>query len=163
MPANAQETQFRIPGRSARGQADAGERRVPQRGVERYDLMNDLMSGGLHRLWKDVMVTALNPPRDPRRFRLSTSPAAPATSPSAPRGGRRRLSRDPSATSMRTCWRVGRGRAEERGYDDCVTFLEGNAEALAFPDSSFDAYTIAFGIRNVPRIERALSEALTAC
>ena len=54
---------------------------------------------------------------------------------------------------------VGRERADERRLDDRVSFVEGNAEALAFPDSSFDAYTIAFGIRNVPRIDAALREA----
>jgi demethylmenaquinone methyltransferase/2-methoxy-6-polyprenyl-1,4-benzoquinol methylase len=54
---------------------------------------------------------------------------------------------------------VGRGRAAARHLDDRVSFVEGNAEALAFPDRSFDAYTIAFGIRNVPRIDLALNEA----
>ena len=54
---------------------------------------------------------------------------------------------------------VGRERAAARHLDDRVTFVEGNAEALAFPDRAFDAYTIAFGIRNVPRIDRALTEA----
>jgi demethylmenaquinone methyltransferase/2-methoxy-6-polyprenyl-1,4-benzoquinol methylase len=54
---------------------------------------------------------------------------------------------------------VGRERATKQHLDDRVSFVEGNAEALAFPDRSFDAYTIAFGIRNVPRIDLALSEA----
>ena len=54
---------------------------------------------------------------------------------------------------------VGAERALERGLDDRVTFEQGNAEELAYPDRSFDCVTIAFGIRNVPRIERALSEA----
>ena len=54
---------------------------------------------------------------------------------------------------------VGRERSVARHLDDRVTFVEGNAEALAFPDRSFDAYTIAFGIRNVPRIDLALAEA----
>jgi demethylmenaquinone methyltransferase/2-methoxy-6-polyprenyl-1,4-benzoquinol methylase len=54
---------------------------------------------------------------------------------------------------------VGRARAAAQHLDDRVSFVEGNAEALPFPDRSFDAYTIAFGIRNVPRIDRALSEA----
>jgi demethylmenaquinone methyltransferase/2-methoxy-6-polyprenyl-1,4-benzoquinol methylase len=54
---------------------------------------------------------------------------------------------------------VGRERAEAQHLDHQVSFIEGNAEALAFPDKSFDAYTIAFGIRNVPRIPLALSEA----
>jgi demethylmenaquinone methyltransferase/2-methoxy-6-polyprenyl-1,4-benzoquinol methylase len=54
---------------------------------------------------------------------------------------------------------VGRERAATRHLDDRVTFVEGNAEDLAFPSCTFDAYTIAFGIRNVPRIDRALHEA----
>jgi demethylmenaquinone methyltransferase/2-methoxy-6-polyprenyl-1,4-benzoquinol methylase len=54
---------------------------------------------------------------------------------------------------------VGRTRAASRHLDEQVTFVEGNAEALTFADRSFDAYTIAFGIRNVPRIDLALSEA----
>ncbi|HVD75908.1 MAG TPA: class I SAM-dependent methyltransferase, partial [Xanthobacteraceae bacterium] len=54
---------------------------------------------------------------------------------------------------------VGRARAGERGLDDAITFVEGNAEALPFPDRSYDAVTVAFGIRNVPRIEAALREA----
>jgi demethylmenaquinone methyltransferase/2-methoxy-6-polyprenyl-1,4-benzoquinol methylase len=53
---------------------------------------------------------------------------------------------------------VGRERAVARHLDDRVAFVEGNAEALAFPDRRFDAYTIAFGIRNVPRIDLALKE-----
>ena len=54
---------------------------------------------------------------------------------------------------------VGRERAAARGLGDAITFTEANAEALPFPDRSFDAATIAFGIRNVPRIETALAEA----
>jgi len=54
---------------------------------------------------------------------------------------------------------VGRNRATAQHLDDCVSFVEGNAEALAFPDRTFDAYTIAFGIRNVPQIDLALKEA----
>ena len=54
---------------------------------------------------------------------------------------------------------VGRERAATRHLDDRVSFVEGNAEELAFSNATFDAYTIAFGIRNVPRIDRALGEA----
>ena len=54
---------------------------------------------------------------------------------------------------------IGRAQAGERGLDDAVTFIEGNAETLPFPDRSYDAVTVAFGIRNVPRIEAALKEA----
>ena len=60
---------------------------------------------------------------------------------------------------MPTCSQVGRARAAERGLDEAITFAEANAEALPFPDRTFDAVTIAFGIRNVPRIEVALAEA----
>jgi demethylmenaquinone methyltransferase/2-methoxy-6-polyprenyl-1,4-benzoquinol methylase len=58
---------------------------------------------------------------------------------------------------------VGRARARDQGYDDAVTFVDGNAEALPFPKASFDAVTIAFGIRNVPRIDAALKEAFRVC
>ena len=54
---------------------------------------------------------------------------------------------------------VGRDARARSGLDDVVTFVDGNAEALPFPDRAFDAVTIAFGIRNVPRIDPALKEA----
>ena len=60
---------------------------------------------------------------------------------------------------MPTCSPSARERARERGHDLAVTFEQGNAEELPYPDRSFDCVTIAFGIRNVPRIERALAEA----
>ena len=137
--------------------------------AKRYDLMNDLMSGGLHRAWKDALVTAVNPPPKGRpgrlekpasgRSRCSTSPAAPATwrsaSPAAGGPGTRVTVADINAEMLA----VGRERAAEQGLDDVVTFIEGNAEALPLPDRAFDAVTIAFGIRNVPRIEAALAEA----
>ena len=56
---------------------------------------------------------------------------------------------------------VGRDRAREKGLDDKLEFVQANAESLPFPDNHFDAYTIAFGIRNVPRIQVALEEALS--
>jgi demethylmenaquinone methyltransferase/2-methoxy-6-polyprenyl-1,4-benzoquinol methylase len=67
----------------------------------------------------------------------------------------------PWPTSIPTCSRLG-ARAVERGLDDAVDFIHANAEALPFPDRSFDAVTIAFGIRNVPRIPAALAEAYRA-
>ena len=121
--------------------------------------MNDLMSGGLHRAWKDALVTAVNPPRGDRPFAVLD--VAGGTGDIAFRivaaGG--------AGTQVTVCdinaemLAVGRERARERGLDDAVTFVEGNAEALPFADKSFDAYTIAFGIRNVPRIDAALGEA----
>ena len=134
--------------------------------ARRYDLMNDLMSGGLHRAWKDALVTAVNPPKAVRpltktggRSRCSMSPAAPATSPSAWSRPAAPARARPWSTSMPTCSRSGARARPSAGSTTAVTFVEGNAEALPFPDRSFDAVTIAFGIRNVPRIEAALAEA----
>ncbi|MCX7303915.1 MAG: bifunctional demethylmenaquinone methyltransferase/2-methoxy-6-polyprenyl-1,4-benzoquinol methylase UbiE [Hyphomicrobiales bacterium] len=123
-----------------------------------YDLMNDLMSGGLHRLWKDAMVAALNPPR---RDGWKVLDVAGGTGDIALRivdashGHARATVLDINGSMLE----VGRGRADKRGYADKVDFVEANAEALPFADEKFDAYTIAFGIRNVPRIEVALGEA----
>jgi demethylmenaquinone methyltransferase/2-methoxy-6-polyprenyl-1,4-benzoquinol methylase len=126
--------------------------------ARRYDLMNDLMSLGLHRAWKDALVTAINPPKN-RPFALldiagGTGDVAMRV---IARGGEQTLATvcDINADMLD----VGRERALERGLGGAVTFTEANAEALPFGDRSFDAVTIAFGIRNVPRIERALAEA----
>jgi demethylmenaquinone methyltransferase/2-methoxy-6-polyprenyl-1,4-benzoquinol methylase len=127
--------------------------------AHRYDLMNDLMSGGLHRLWKDDLVTVLNPPRGAAPFCLLD--VAGGTGDVAFRvvaagGPATRVTVLDISPQM---LRVGRARARERGLEQALTFVEGNAEALPFPERSFDAYSIAFGIRNVPRIEKALAEA----
>jgi demethylmenaquinone methyltransferase/2-methoxy-6-polyprenyl-1,4-benzoquinol methylase len=135
----------------------------------RYDLMNDLMSVGLHRAWKDALVTAVDPPTKSRLGRLDHKDARPfhlldlagGTGDIAFRvarasdAGIRTTVIDINADMLA----VGRARAAERGLDETISFVEGNAEALPFPDRSFDAVTIAFGIRNVPRIELALAEA----
>ena len=127
--------------------------------ARRYDLMNDLMSGGLHRAWKDALVTAVNPPHGEQAFRLVD--VAGGTGDIAFRvvaaggAGIRVTVCDINGEMLA----VGRERAAARGLDASVVFVEGNAEKLPFPDRSFDAYTIAFGIRNVPRIEAALAEA----
>ena len=127
--------------------------------ASRYDLMNDLMSAGLHRVWKDVMINALNPPRGDRPFALldvagGTGDIAFRAAKAAG-GGFRATVCDINSDMLS----VGRQRAVARHLDDRVSFVEGNAETLAFPDRRFDAYTIAFGIRNVPRIDLALNEA----
>jgi demethylmenaquinone methyltransferase/2-methoxy-6-polyprenyl-1,4-benzoquinol methylase len=127
--------------------------------ARRYDLMNDLMSGGLHRAWKDALLTAVNPPKGDRPFALldlagGTGDVAFRV---AQAGG--------ANTRVTVCdinaemLAVGAERAAERGLDHAVTFDQGNAEDLPYPDKSFDCVTIAFGIRNVPRIDRALAEA----
>ncbi len=125
--------------------------------ANRYDLMNDLMSGGLHRAWKSALVSAVNPPKS-RAFSLLD--LAGGTGDVAFRvlaaGGAatRAIVVDINPDMLD----VGRARAAARGLA-AAGFVEGNAEALPFADRSFDAVTIAFGIRNVPRIEAALREA----
>ena len=110
--------------------------------ARRYDLMNDLMSAGLHRAWKDALVTAVNPPKARRgRSRCSTSPAAPATSRSASLEAGGAGTRVTVADINAEMLDVGRERADAQGLDDVVTFVEANAEALPFPDTSFDAVT----------------------
>ncbi|MDE2330648.1 MAG: bifunctional demethylmenaquinone methyltransferase/2-methoxy-6-polyprenyl-1,4-benzoquinol methylase UbiE [Bradyrhizobium sp.] len=127
--------------------------------AKRYDLMNDLMSAGLHRVWKDLMINALNPPRSDVPFALldvagGTGDIAFRAARAAGTGFQATVC-DINSDMLA----VGRERAAARHLDPQVSFIEGNAEALAFPNQAFDAYTIAFGIRNVPRIDLALSEA----
>ncbi|MEA2864715.1 MAG: demethylmenaquinone methyltransferase / 2-methoxy-6-polyprenyl,4-benzoquinol methylase [Bradyrhizobium sp.] len=127
--------------------------------AQRYDLMNDLMSAGLHRVWKNLMINALNPPRSETPFALldvagGTGDIAFRAAKAAGTGFRATVC-DINSDMLG----VGRERAAARHLDGRVAFVEGNAETLAFPDRGFDAYTIAFGIRNVPRIDLALKEA----
>jgi demethylmenaquinone methyltransferase/2-methoxy-6-polyprenyl-1,4-benzoquinol methylase len=125
----------------------------------RYDQMNDLMSFGLHRLWKDDFVAWLNPPRSPRSFRLLD--VAGGTGDIALRilkagGPATHVTLVDISPEMLA---EGRQRLIAEGLASLAEFVVGNAEHLAFPDASFDAYTIAFGIRNVTHIDRALAEA----
>ena len=126
--------------------------------ARRYDLMNDLMSFGLHRAWKNALVTAVDPPR---AAPFSVLDIAGGTGDVAFRlieaGGAQ--TRVTVCDINRDMLEVGRERTAIYGGDTVVIFAEANAEALPFADRSFDAATIAFGIRNVPRIERALAEA----
>ena len=132
---------------------------VFDRVARRYDLMNDMMSAGLHRIWKHVLVTAVNPPRGDRPFALldvagGTGDVALQVVATGGAGVRATVV-DINGEMLG----VGRHRAAERALDDVVAFIEANAEALPLPARAFDATTIAFGIRNVPRIEAALAEA----
>ena len=126
--------------------------------ARRYDLMNDLMSGGLHRAWKDALITALGPTKSARTYELLD--VAGGTGDIAFRavaaGGPnvRAIVADINGDMLA----VGRARAKQRGLSGRVEFVEANAEALPFTERRFDAVTIAFGIRNVPRIEAALAE-----
>jgi demethylmenaquinone methyltransferase/2-methoxy-6-polyprenyl-1,4-benzoquinol methylase len=133
---------------------------VFHRVADRYDLMNDLMSGGVHRLWKDALVSRLAPPKA-GSVPYRVLDMAGGTGDIAERivnasvGYAEVTVADINADMLR----VGAERAKGWRFPGQVQFVEANAEALPFADESFDAYTIAFGIRNVPRIELALSEA----
>lgn len=132
---------------------------VFDRVAKRYDLMNDLMSGGLHRVWKSSMIEWLAPPRTARRFDVLD--VAGGTGDIAfkiiGRGGPgvhvTLCDINPNMTA------VGARRAAENGLSGQVNVITANAQELGFSDTSFDAYTIAFGIRNVANIPAALSEA----
>ena len=126
--------------------------------ARRYDLMNDLMSGGLHRLWKQALVDWLNPPR--RGARWSLLDVAGGTGDIAFRVAERSGRHADIVVSdiNPSMLAVGRERAADRGLEG-IRFTEANAEALPFSAGEFHAYTIAFGIRNVPRVEVALGEA----
>ena len=126
--------------------------------ARRYDLMNDLMSFGLHRAWKDALVTAVNPPK---AAPFAVLDIAGGTGDIAFRiieagGAQTRVTVSDINPDM---LEVGRERAAINGGDAVVTFAAATAVALPFADRSFDAVTIAFGIRNVPRVDRALAEA----
>jgi demethylmenaquinone methyltransferase/2-methoxy-6-polyprenyl-1,4-benzoquinol methylase len=126
--------------------------------ARRYDLMNDLMSGGVHRLWKDAMVEWLNP--QPGQHVLDVAGgtgdiALRISEMARSRGGKARIVVcDVNAEMIAE----GVRRADALGESD-VCWLCGDAECLPVHDSSMDACTIAFGIRNVTHIETALAEA----
>jgi len=127
--------------------------------ANRYDQMNDLMSGGLHRFWKDDFVSLLAPPRHTGAFTVldvagGTGDIAFRIAKLSGPGTRITV-----ADISREMIEEGKRRAAQEPYGDKCEFLVANAEALSFPDKSFDAYTIAFGIRNVTHIEKALAEA----
>jgi len=123
----------------------------------RYDLMNDLMSGGLHRLWKRDLVNALAPPKSDVPFALidvagGTGDVAFRFLNQVGAGGSAVIC-DISAEML--------DGAKRRATADParLRFVQANAETLPFENASFDAYTIAFGIRNVTHIDKALAEA----
>ncbi|MEZ5839793.1 MAG: bifunctional demethylmenaquinone methyltransferase/2-methoxy-6-polyprenyl-1,4-benzoquinol methylase UbiE [Hyphomicrobiales bacterium] len=133
---------------------------VFHRVAKRYDLMNDLMSGGLHRLWKDALVAWMAPPRAGRRH-FEVLDVAGGTGDVATRivDASNKHARAIVCDINGSMLGVGKDRAAARGLSDKIRFVQGNAEDLPFENGRFDAYTIAFGIRNVPRIQKALEEA----
>lgn len=128
--------------------------------ADRYDLMNDMMSGGMHRLWKDIMVARLGPPRQGSRP-YEVLDMAGGTGDVAQRiiNSSHGYAKVTISDINEDMLRVGAERAKSWRYPGQAEFVVANAEELPFEDGRFDAYTIAFGIRNVPRIDRALKEA----
>lgn len=126
--------------------------------AKRYDIMNDVMSAGLHRAWKDAMIAALNPPR---REGYRTLDVAGGTGDIAFRiiEASDRKAHSTVLDINGSMLAVGAERAEKKKLSANLDFVEANAEDLPFEANTFDAYTIAFGIRNVPRIDVALREA----
>lgn len=131
--------------------------RVFESVAPRYDLMNDLMSGGVHRLWKNALVDVLNPRAGEKVLDVAGGTGDIAF---------RIVERVGDAADVTVCdinpamLEVGRDRAVDRGLLRGLTWTTGDAEALPFPDRAFDAYTIAFGLRNVTDIDKALAEAI---
>jgi demethylmenaquinone methyltransferase/2-methoxy-6-polyprenyl-1,4-benzoquinol methylase len=120
--------------------------------ARRYDLMNDLMSGGLHRLWKDRFAARVKP--RPGEQILDMAGGTGDVAFRMARRGAHVTVADINADMLS----VGMERAKERGLEN-LSWKQENAEQLSFEGASFDAYTIAFGIRNVTDIPAALREA----
>ena len=124
--------------------------------ASRYDIMNDLMSGGIHRLWKDAMMDWLAPRPGQQLLDVAGGTGDVAF----------RFLRRAGATAQATVLDLtepmlieGQKRAEAANMAGQLDWVVGDAMALPFPPAGFDVYTISFGIRNVTRIEDALSEA----
>ena len=124
--------------------------------ANKYDLMNDLMSGGIHRIWKERFVSIINP--KPEQIFLDVA------------GGtgdiafkiRQKIGKPANITICdinESMLEVGKDRAIDRGFLNEFEFLTANAEELPIPDNSVDVYTISFGLRNVTHIDKALEEA----
>ncbi|WP_415182172.1 bifunctional demethylmenaquinone methyltransferase/2-methoxy-6-polyprenyl-1,4-benzoquinol methylase UbiE [Phaeovulum sp.] len=139
---------------------DEGEKAGMVHGVfsrvaSKYDVMNDLMSVGIHRIWKDAMMDWLAPRRGQRLLDVAGGTGDVAF---------RFLGRAPEAEAT-VCDMTegmlieGQKRAEAEDMADRLTWIVGDAMALPFADDSFDVYTISFGIRNVTRIPDALRDA----
>ncbi|MFT6103742.1 MAG: demethylmenaquinone methyltransferase/2-methoxy-6-polyprenyl-1,4-benzoquinol methylase [Paracoccaceae bacterium] len=123
--------------------------------ASKYDIMNDLMSGGVHRLWKDAMMDWLAPRAGQKLLDVAGGTGDVAF---------RFLKRAPGATAMvcdltEPMLIAGRQRADAEKMASQLDWMVGDAMALPFENNSFDVYTISFGIRNVTRVQEALNEA----
>jgi demethylmenaquinone methyltransferase/2-methoxy-6-polyprenyl-1,4-benzoquinol methylase len=120
--------------------------------ASRYDLMNDVMSGGLHRHWKNQFVARVRPRRREKILDMAGGTGDVAFR--LARAGANVTVADINTDMLD----IGIERARRRGIEG-LAWADENAEALSFADAGFDAYTIAFGIRNVTHVDNALAEA----
>lgn len=124
--------------------------------ADRYDLMNDLMSVGIHRLWKNKLISLLHPSAVKTLLDVAGGTGDIAFRYRKQVGDEAQITVCDINSSMLA---VGRAHAIDRGYVQGIKWVEGNAEALPFDDNSYHLYTISFGLRNVPKIDDALAEA----
>jgi len=148
---------------------------VFHRVAAKYDLMNDFMSAGIHRVWKHEFIAMLNPQPGMRHLDVAggTGDIASGVIEVIRHNGGSKASALESAVTVcdinASMLEVGEERARQRGYMPAaggatvggveLNFIEGDAEKLPFESNTFDAYTIAFGLRNVTHIDKALAEA----
>merc|ERR1719410_535369 len=123
--------------------------------ADKYDMMNDVMSAGVHRLWKDYFVQKIQPGPEMRLLDVAGGTGDIAFR-CLDSGGGSVVVCDINKSMLS----VGEDRARQRGLSpENISWVEGDAQALPFPDNNFDCYTIAFGIRNVVQVDSALKEA----
>jgi demethylmenaquinone methyltransferase/2-methoxy-6-polyprenyl-1,4-benzoquinol methylase len=124
--------------------------------ASRYDLMNDVMSGGIHRLWKNKLIAMLHPSTNKTLLDVAGGTGDIAFRYRQRAGDKAQITVCDINKEMLT---VGQDRAINRGYLKGFEWVVGNAESLPFADNSYHLYTISFGLRNVPKIDDALEEA----
>jgi len=152
------------------GYKDVGEKQKKEAVLEvfhnvadSYDLMNDAMSLGIHRVWKDYFMKKLDPGPTTKLLDVAGG-TGDISFRFLDHVGKAALSREDGANVTvfdinASMLKVGEARAEKLGHIQGISFIEGDAQDLPFEDNTFDCYTIAFGIRNVVKIDLALKEA----
>ncbi|WP_306252176.1 bifunctional demethylmenaquinone methyltransferase/2-methoxy-6-polyprenyl-1,4-benzoquinol methylase UbiE [Parvularcula sp. IMCC14364] len=131
--------------------------------ADNYDLMNDLMSAGIHRVWKSLLLDRLNPQPGQHLLDVAGGTGDIALGFLKRAGERPERGRIPASATVcdinHAMLKAGRTRDEAQDAKGQITRSCGDAQNLPFPDRSFDAYTIGFGIRNVTDMDQALTEA----
>ncbi|MEE8247599.1 MAG: bifunctional demethylmenaquinone methyltransferase/2-methoxy-6-polyprenyl-1,4-benzoquinol methylase UbiE [Alphaproteobacteria bacterium] len=127
--------------------------------ADRYDLMNDLMSAGVHRLWKVALIDWLNPRPPMHLLDVAGGTGDVAFRFLARTGGAQAGARVTVCDLSPAMLEIGRDRALDRGQVTGIEWVAGDAEALPIGDASVDAVTVAYGLRNVTDLGRALAEA----